>query len=311
MQQKENIDFNAFKKKIVETMQQSFPGISPVISEWKGQDIVNFQEELLQKVNAHISEKWFYTHMKIVNGKLPRIDVLNLLSRYVGYADWNDFVFRNSGQRPATVIKSGNKYFMIVPLLVIGVMGMFLLINKMISTREYTFCFYDADTKEPITNINGLIEVRIILENESPVSYLCSTDGCFTFKTDRSEVKMVVNSPYYRNDTITRVLRKFNQLETVGLRANEYALMLKYFSERNVEDWQKRREKMDEMFEDDALIYQVMKDKKGAGMEIYSKWEFIDKITVPSQSLKNIEVLNTKYIGNKIAVLRFRTSESN
>ena len=33
-------------------MQQSFPGISPSISDWKGSDIVNFQEELLQKVNA-------------------------------------------------------------------------------------------------------------------------------------------------------------------------------------------------------------------------------------------------------------------
>lgn len=92
MQHKENTEFDLLKRKIVETMQQSFPGISSSISEWKGQDIVNFQEELLLKVNAHISEKWFYTHMKADRGKLPRIDVLNLLSKYVGYADWNDFV---------------------------------------------------------------------------------------------------------------------------------------------------------------------------------------------------------------------------
>jgi hypothetical protein len=64
LHQKEHTDFNLLKKKIVETMHQSFPGISSSISEWKGQDIVNLQEELLQKVNAHISEKWFYTHMK-------------------------------------------------------------------------------------------------------------------------------------------------------------------------------------------------------------------------------------------------------
>jgi hypothetical protein len=315
LQTKENTDFELLKKKIVAVMQQSYPGISSSISEWKGQDIVNFQEELLQKVNAHISEKWFYTHMKSTGETLPRIDVLNLLSKYVGYTDWNDFVYKNNGERPKPVVSSGNRYFIIVPLMVMGILGIFLLINKLISTREYTFCFYDTNTKEPITsfnnniNSNGLIEVSIILENESPVNYLCGPDGCFTLRTDRSIIKMVVTSPYYRNDTITRILKKFNQRETIGLQANEYALMLRYFSEMNVQDWQSRRLKMDEMFADDALIYQVMNDKRGTGMELYSKWEFIDKLTMPSQSLKNIEILNTKYIGDRIAVLRFRTTD--
>ncbi len=298
-------------------MQQSYPGISASISEWKGQDIVNFQEELLQKVNAHISEKWFYIHMKSESDKLPRIDVLNLLSRYAGYADWNDFVYKNGGKAIIPGYQSGNRYFIIVPVLVLGVLGIFLLINKLISTREYTFCFYDATTKEPIisdntntnVNANGLIEVSVIMENESPVNYLCGTDGCFALKTDRSIIKMVVNSPYYLSDTITRILKKFNQHETIGLHANDYALMLKYFSEMNVENWHQRRQKLDEMFTDDAMICQVMGDKRGTGMELYSKQEFIDKLTMPSHSLKNIEILDTKYIGDRIAVLRFRTRD--
>lgn len=307
MYRKENTDFDSLKKKIVATMQQSFPGISSSISEWKGQDIVNFQEELLQKVNAHISEKWFYMHMKSGRDTLPRIDVLNLLSKYAGYADWSDFVYKNSGKLAKPDLKSGNRYFIIVPVLVIGVLGIFFLMNKLISNREYTFCFYDADTKEPITNTK--MEVNILLDNESPVNYLCSTDGCFTFKTDQSFIRMVVNTPYYRDDTIRRTLKKFNPEEMIGLKANEYALMLKYFSELNVQDWQKRRAKMDEMFAEDAMIYQVMGDMRGTGMELYNKWEFIDKMTMPAKSLKNFEILNTKYIGDKIAVLRFRTSE--
>lgn len=307
MYRKENTDFDSLKKKIVATMQQSFPGISSSISEWKGQDIVNFQEELLQKVNAHISEKWFYTHMKSERDTLPRIDVLNLLSKYAGYADWSDFVYKNSSKLAKPDLKSGNRYFIIVPLLVLGVLSIFLLINKLISNREYTFCFYDADTKEPITNTK--MEVSILLDNESPVNYLCSPDGCFTFKTDQSFIRMVVNTPYYRDDTIRRTLKKFNPEEMIGLKANEYALMLKYFSELNVQDWQKRRAKMDEMFAEDAMIYQVMGDMRGTGMELYNKWEFIDKMTMPAKSLKNIEILNTKYIGDEIVVLRFRTSE--
>jgi len=84
--------FELLKQKIVATMQQSYPGINPSISDWKGQEITDFQEELLIKVNAHISEKWFYNHIKSENRSLPRIDVLNLLSKYAGYANWNDFV---------------------------------------------------------------------------------------------------------------------------------------------------------------------------------------------------------------------------
>ena len=290
-------------------MQQSYPGLSSDIAEWKGQDIVNFQEELLQKVNAHISEKWFYTHMKSNTVTLPRIDVLNLLSKYVGYADWSDFVYRNGGLKRKAAVSSGNRYFIIVPVLVIGVLGIFLLINKLLSTREYQFCFYDSGTKEPVTNTR--IEVSILLDGESPVNYLCNPDGCFTLRTDQSVIRMVVNSPYYHNDTIKRTLKKFNRKETIGLRANEYALVLKYFSEKNVEDWQKRRQKLEQMFVDDAMICQVMHDKRGTGMELYTKREFIDKMTMPSRTFKNIEVLSTRYIGERIAVLKFRISDTN
>ncbi|MDX9905407.1 MAG: hypothetical protein RBS55_02340 [Bacteroidales bacterium] len=307
MQQKENTDFKSLKTRIVATMQQSYPGLSSDISEWKGQDIVNFQEELLQKVNAHISEKWFYMHMKSGKSTLPRIDVLNLLSKYVGYADWNDFVYRNGGQKPKPAVSSGNRYFILVPVMVIVILGIFYLVNKLVSNRNYTFCFYDTTTREQITNAD--IEVKIILEDESPITYLCSPDGCFTLKTDRSFIKMVVNSPYYRDDTIKRTLKKFNPQETIGLQANDYALMLRYFSEMNTEDWQKRRQKLDEMFDESAMICQVVNDKSGTGMELYSKWEFIDKLTMPAHSLKNIEILDTKYIGDRIVVLRFRISD--
>ncbi len=305
MHPKEQNHLEKLKRKIVATMQESYPGISSSISEWKGQDIVNFQEELLQKVNAHISEKLFYTHMKGENASLPRIDVLNLLSKYAGFVDWNDFVYKNSNGVSEARIRSGNRYFIYVPLLVIGTMLAFFLLFKLFNTREYTFCFYDAVTKEPI--INNMIEVSILEDAESPVNYLCTPDGCFTFRTDRSYIRMVINSSYYRRDTISRTLKKFNREETVGLQANEYALMLRYFSEMNVEDWQNRRMKMDEMFDESAMIYQVHNDKRATGMELYTKWEFIDKMTMPSQTLKNIEILDTKFVGERIMLLRFRT----
>ena len=118
-------------------MQQSYPGINPSISDWKGQEITDFQEDLLIKVNAHISEKWFYNHIKSENKSLPRIDVLNLLSKYVGYANWDDFVYNNSEQvAPEEIIAKANKVYIVVPILVISVMVILLILFKFFNTRE-------------------------------------------------------------------------------------------------------------------------------------------------------------------------------
>lgn len=62
------------------------------ISKWKGIDIIYFQEDLRKKAKGNISEKSFYTYFK--NSpvtKLPRIDMLNLLSFYAGYDSWYGF----------------------------------------------------------------------------------------------------------------------------------------------------------------------------------------------------------------------------
>jgi len=310
--------FEELKKKIVAMMQQSYPGINPSISEWRGQEITDFQEELLRKANAHISEKWFYNHMKSVSRTLPRIDVLNLLCKYAGYANWDDFVFKNQDLISAAQSENtsadavtkpdairANHYFLLIPFAAIIIFLIFFGIFKLFNTREYKFCFYDFDTKEPITN--SKIEVKVLLEGETPASSFCSNDGCFFLKTDKSLVRLVVSTPYYQTDTITRIVRKLNPNEIVSLHANDYALMIHYFSQMKVDDWGKRRIRLDSMIDDGAMIYQLYNEKNAAsGMELLNKQEFIDKLTMPSGSLKNIEVLDTKFHAGKIMVLRFR-----
>ena len=98
MQQQERDLFRLLKKQIVATIQRSNPSVNSDLTEWKGQEITDFQEELASNVNGHISEKWFYTHMKSESGSLPRIDVLNLLSQYTGYTGWDDFRYQNRSQ---------------------------------------------------------------------------------------------------------------------------------------------------------------------------------------------------------------------
>ena len=62
------------------------------ISKWKGIDIIYFQEDLRKKAKGNISEKSFYTYFKSSPvSKLPRIDMLNILSVYAGYETWYCF----------------------------------------------------------------------------------------------------------------------------------------------------------------------------------------------------------------------------
>ena len=67
---------------------------------------------------------------------------------------------------------------------------------------------------------------------------------------------------------------------------------------------------MDAMFDEAAMIYQVHDDLPGQGMELFTKWEFIDRMTMPAQSLKSIDILDTKYLGEQIMILRFRVKQN-
>ena len=288
-------------------MQHSYPAVNPDITEWKGQEISDFQEELSSRVNGHISEKWFYTHMKSDSGSLPRIDVLNLLSRYAGYSGWDDFRHRNNSRvTSSSPSRKANRVFILVPLLVIATLTILYFAFKIYNTREYRFCFYDADTREPISN--NIIEVSLLLDDESPVNFLCGADGCLMLKTDEVSVTLVVKTPYYQTDTVKRMLDNFKREEMILLRPNNYALMIHYFSRMSVKDWQQRRNQLDRMISDSALIYQVY-TAGSVGMELLTKWEFINKLTMPAKSLKDIQILDTRYIKDRIVMLRFRQKE--
>jgi hypothetical protein len=297
--------FELLKRQIVTVMQQSYPGIPDSISNWKGQNIVDFQEDLRFKQNELISEKWFYNHMKSGNSKPPRIDILNFLSKYVGFKNWDEFKLNNGdGIRKTTTDKS-NRVFYFVPLIMLVVLTLFYLIFKSMYTQEYRFCFYDNDTKKPVEN--SIIEISVLSNNESPVNYLCNKEGCFSIKTNKRLLKFVVKTPYYHTDTIVRILNKFNRTENVKLKIDDYAVMIQYFSNSNIEDWLKRRESLNEMFSDNAKIFQVQQGT--IGMEMYNKWEFINKLTVPASSLRDIEVIDAQYNEDKITRLRFKQNE--
>ncbi len=294
--------FELLKLEISETMQAKYPGIPNSVADWKGQNIVDFQSDLQFKLNENISEKWFYTHMKSSHRKLPRIDILNILSRYSGYKNWEDFKAQKVLQ-PGT--DKSNRVFYLIPLITLVVLTAFYFLTRSYYTNEYTFCFFNNDTKEAITN--NMIEVSLLNDKESPVTYLCDSSGCFSLKTSKRIIRLAVKTPYFKTDTIVRSLSNFNTHENINLQVDDYALVIHYFSNSNVSDWLKRRDNLNEMISDSAKIFQVMEGT--VGMEIYNKWEFINKLTMPTSSLRDIDIIDSQYKGEQITRLRFIQNE--
>lgn len=85
--------------------------------------------------------------------------------------------------------------------------------------------------------------------------------------------------------------------------------MIHYFSNSNVKDWLKRKDELNQMISDNAKIFQVVNGT--VGVEMYNKWEFINKLTLPSSGLRDIEILDTQYNDEKISHLRFKQNGTN
>lgn len=294
MNPNDKILFNLLKKSIGSTFSKEHPGAG-AIENWKGDEIVAFQEDLFSKMKARVSEKWFYTYFKNDTDKLPRIDMLNLLSAYVGYSNWNEFKIKNSDtSKLKSTTKSNKKYYLLLFIPLIAVIAFFWE-----AENTFRFCLVDEDKNEPIT----LTADVIILQNgQSPLYLKSDSLGCFNFRTKDKSIRFVVQSPYYKTDTINRHIDTGNN-PVVKLRTDDYALMLQYYSNGNTADWKKRKQQLQDLIDDDARIYQLF--SQNMGVELYSKEEFINKLTIPTSSLKNISILNKEYKNGKIVKLKF------
>ncbi|MEL7001285.1 MAG: hypothetical protein AAFN93_00985 [Bacteroidota bacterium] len=294
--------FQLLKGDISEEVRKTFSDNSEDIQKWKGVEITNFQEDLGNKVNGRISEKWFYTHMRSDNDHLPRVDILDLLSKYVGFDSWSNYKAEKSLQPKKDTRLNTNQLL----ILIAGVVGIVIILIANFWTfgeQEYKFCFINAYSKKPATE--NEIEVWVLSQGESPYLVYANENGCFDMVSSKDEVEFIVKSPYYRTDTVKRKLNKGQSAEDVFLKVDDYALMIHIFSNSKISDWQARRAQLDGMIASDARIYQLS-EKGNIGMQMFNKEEFIDKLTVPLKSLKNIEIVESAYRGEQISILRFR-----
>ena len=351
------------------------------ISKWKGIDIIYFQEDLRKIAKGNISEKSFYTYFK--NSpvtKLPRIDMLNILSIYAGYISWYDFkknhlfadeilkdlesedenletelekaveyaenleeevqkvakpavsiqkspqsiVETPDLQISATDNQSINKnsdtfatydtseqkstFSLVKKYIWLGISGILAILVGLLGfkdelfSKKFYYSFIDADRN---SRINAELQVQILKENESPILYNAKPNEAFVYTTKSKDLTMVVSSPYYRTDTIRRNLESAPEAETIELKPNDYAIMLFYYS-KSIKDLKRKRESLNFLISDNALIYQVY-DNETYGVETMDKQRYINLVTLPSTSLENLEVIDTKNdSANKIIMIKFK-----
>ncbi len=293
MNKEEQYYFNQLKNAIAHAFLKDYSA-PKTIKDWKGDNIVLFQEDLFNKVKAKVSEKWFYTYFKNNPEKLPRIDILNLLSQYVGFENWE--AFKDSINYSREKSKTKKIYLLgVIPLIVILA---FYFISS--SENEFSFCFVDEIKKQPITNT--VLDIKILQENESPLYFKTDSTGCFSYRTKKGRVQLVVQSPYHKTDTIIRYIDS-NKNKTVRLQPDDYALMLHYYSNGKVKDWKKHKIQLEKLIDDNAQIYQLF--DSSIGVEVFTKDEFVRLLTIPTKSLKQVKVLDKTEVNGKIVKLKF------
>ncbi|CAG5085501.1 hypothetical protein CRYO30217_02776 [Parvicella tangerina] len=298
--------------KVAEKLQEIHPEVGINMQEWKGDEIALFREELQITVQGTVSEKWFYTHIKNEQEKLPRVDTLNLLSQYIGLNSWSAFCHENgtknekegkTNQPKVEIIDSPKKkglgLYVILSLIVIGMITLVMYFSfDTEKPTHYKICFVDEHTHLPVAD--SFLEIKMIKGDESPMFYPLES-SCFSGMGD--EVDFIVKGRFYKPLHVKRKISNDAYEETIFLEPDDYSMILHLFANSQVEDWKERRNQLSEMLHESLKAYEISKD--GFTIDVLNKDEFINRMTIPTKVLKKVAIVYTEYDGDKMSLIKF------
>lgn len=280
-----------------------------IISEHeKPSEIIIADEEKLEISTEKPTESAFSTPEKVIpsNEKTSTAEIqpsLEEIKTTVATSTSSQRIFKNP------FINLIKQYFWLISSVVLMTMVLILVFWQRIFATDYKFTFIDADRN---TKIKDIIEIRVLKENETPIRYIINSGkdieddelGVFRFPTQSKTLAMEVNSPFYRKDTIYRNLDPARTNETIELEPDVYAQALYYYSTNDIS---KKREELDKIISNNALIYQVF-DNETYGVETLDKQKYIGLVTTPTTSLKNFKMIETKVSPEtkKIILIKFK-----
>lgn len=287
--------FQELKQKVLLKYQEHYPFFQGTWKTFSSQDIQNLIGLIEEKCKQTISEKWIYTHLKPeTNNKIPRKDMLNILSEFVGISGWDEFTFEEkiSESKKSKVSKKSKKWlFVLIIFLILSIFSIFLMIYKKEDSKPKTIQLNNEYTNEKV----NAEEVKVFEVKESVKQELEIKEGKVQVSNNGNEKsKLVIQSPFYEPKTI--VINPNGTTteppKRIDLKPDDYAMMLKAFMLSDIKDWQTRKEQLNKILSDNLEVIVMLKDDLGA--EYFNKSEFSQKLIVPTASLKKMKIVEIK-----------------
>lgn len=296
--------FQELKDKVLLKYQEQYPFFQGTWKTFSSQDIQNLIGLIEVQCKQTISEKWIYTHLKPeTNSKIPRKDMLNILSQFVGYSGWDEFTFEEKVfdlKDSEEVTKSKTKYWYILMLLIFGIAIALVFFYKKEVPKSKAIELNNEFTNEKI-NSN---EVKVYEVNDSVSKPLEVKEGKVQVSNEDKKTKLVIKSPFYKTKTIDlNANGEVFESNKIDLKPDDYAMMLKAFMSSDIKDWKTRKEQLDKILSDNLEVMVMLKDDLGA--EYFNKTEFSQKLIIPTATLRKMKIIEIeKETNQKIKFIR-------
>ncbi|WP_395064465.1 hypothetical protein [Flavobacterium sp.] len=302
--------FQELKEKVLLKYQEQFPFFQGNWKNFSSQDIQNLIGSIEEKCKQTISEKWIYTHLKPeTNSKIPRKDMLNILSEFVGFSGWDEFVFEEIAETKDVLeikaSKTSKKMLWFIVLTLIFVLAIaFVIFYKKEVPELKTIQLNNEFTNEKVNSE----EVKVYEVKDSVSKQLEVKEGKVIIdNSDDKKSKIVIKSPFYKTKTIDLNSNETEVKSTnnVDLTPDDFAMMLKAFMLSDIKNWETRKVQLDKILSDNLEVLVLLKND--LGVEFFNKSEFSQKLIVPTPSVRRMKIIEIKNDqNNKIQFIRIK-----
>lgn len=299
--------FQELKQKVLLKYQEQYTFFQGNWKTFSSLDIQNLIGLIEEKCKQSISEKWIYTHLKPeTNNKIPRKDMLNILSEFVGFSGWDEFTFEEKSIQiiEKTQLKNSKISKKWLLLLFIPLALVIVFFSKKEESKPKTIQLNNEYTNEKV----NAQEVKVFEVKDSVKQELEIKEGKVQVSNNSNgKSKLVIQSPFYKSKTIVLNSNGITNEppKQIDLKPDDYAMMLKAFMLSDIKDWQTRKEQLNKILSDNLEVIVMLKDDLGA--EYFNKTEFSQKLIVPTASLKKMKIVEIKSDANdKIQFIRIK-----
>lgn len=299
----EIVVFNELKKSVLEHYKKRYPYFNGDWKNFSSQDILNLIEAVFEVTKSSVSEKWIYTHLKPeINEKLPRKDMLNIFSKYVGKSSWDEFKFSFKEVEKIEINEKVIVNEKIAKPKKRVIFGFILLVFSCI-------VFWRLTKKEANTQIIDLKEQfsNDTIASDNTKVYVVEDKIEKEIPIEKSKIEVnknaqvVIKSPFYKEKKID--LTQTPNVDKVSLQPNDYTNILQGFIKSDIKDWQTRKNQLEKILHDNLEVIVMLKNNLGA--EYFNKEEFSQKLIIPTASLKKMKIVEvTNDSNNQITFIR-------